>query len=167
MTLIVSMTPLNEVENEFDMKVEFDFCEGWSSHSTHSIIIVFMDLALGKIFMLEKVLDHESWRRYLLLQEFDFEVLDKGWFEYGVARDLKKRSLGGNQGSFLSPFIFFLHWFLLWYACPFPFQPFLPLYIYIERNTKSKHGGRIFCMIGLETKKELKKHKKKPPMMIL
>jgi len=28
MTLIVSMTSLNEVENEFDMKVEFEFCGG-------------------------------------------------------------------------------------------------------------------------------------------
>ena len=46
MTLILSMPPLNGVENDFDMDVEFDFYQGELSNGAHPIIIVFMDPAL-------------------------------------------------------------------------------------------------------------------------
>ena len=45
-TLILSMPPLNGVKNEFDMEVEFDFCEGGPSNGARPIIIVFINPAL-------------------------------------------------------------------------------------------------------------------------
>jgi len=45
-TLILYMPPLNGVENEFDMDVEFDFCEGGLSNGARPTIIMFFGNSL-------------------------------------------------------------------------------------------------------------------------
>jgi len=78
LTQILSMPPLNGVENELDMDVEFDFCESRPSDGDRPTITVFMNPAVWKFFMVKKDLKPKSLRWYLLLQEFEFEVFDKG-----------------------------------------------------------------------------------------
>jgi len=51
--LMLSMPPLNGVENEFDyfdMEIEFNYCESGLSNGASPTIIVFMDLAIWKFF---------------------------------------------------------------------------------------------------------------------
>ena len=72
------MPPLNGIEYEFDMDVEFVFCESGSSDGALPTIIVLMNLALWKFFMLKNDLSSESLRWSFVLQEFHFEGHDKG-----------------------------------------------------------------------------------------
>jgi len=53
------------------------FVRGRSSNGARPKIIVYMDHALWKFFMLKNELNRKSLRWLLLLQEFEFEVFDQ------------------------------------------------------------------------------------------
>jgi len=76
-TLMMSMPPMDDLGCDVD--VEFDMVfEGRPSDGAHHRIVVFMDPTLWKYFMLKKHLKSQSLRWFLLLQQFNFEVRDKG-----------------------------------------------------------------------------------------
>jgi len=76
--LILFIPPLNGIQKEFDVDIEFDFKEVGLSEGALPKFVLYIDRALWKFFLLNKDLNLESLRWYLLLQEFEFEVHDKG-----------------------------------------------------------------------------------------
>jgi len=77
-TLPLAMAPLSGANHDMDVEVELDFYEGGLSNGAFPKIIMYMDSALRKFFMLKKDLTAESLRWFLPLQEFEFGVCDKG-----------------------------------------------------------------------------------------
>ena len=77
MTFMMSMTPMSRVESDMNVDIEIAF-KGGPSDGAHPNIILFMDSILRHCFMLKKDFHPKSLRSYLLLQQFDFEVRDKG-----------------------------------------------------------------------------------------
>ena len=77
-TLMLFMPPMSGIERKLDMEVEFDFWEGGPSDRARPNIVVQMDRIIWKFFILKKNLNPESLRWFLLLQEFEFEVFEKG-----------------------------------------------------------------------------------------
>jgi len=75
--LLMSMPSMSGGEHELDVDVEIDF-EGGPSDGAHHRIIMLMDPELWKFFILKKDLNPESLMWFLLLQQFEFEVRDKG-----------------------------------------------------------------------------------------
>ena len=71
------MPPMSGVECDMDVKIAIAF-EGGLCDGAHPRIILFMYPTLWKYFMLKKDVNPKSLRWYLLLQQFDFEVHDKG-----------------------------------------------------------------------------------------
>jgi len=76
-TLMMSMPPVEGVEYDVDVDINVEF-EGGPSDDAYPRIIVIMDLALWKYFRLKKDLNPESLRWFLLIQQFNFEVRNKG-----------------------------------------------------------------------------------------
>ena len=72
-TLMMSMTAMDGIGCDVDVVFE-----GGPSDGAHPRIVVFMDLSLWKYYMLKKDLNPESLRWFLLLQQFNFEVHEKG-----------------------------------------------------------------------------------------
>ena len=61
-TLLLSMPSLRSDENDLDMEVDFDFCEGTPSKGARPKLIIYVNHALWQIFMLKKDLNPESLR---------------------------------------------------------------------------------------------------------
>jgi len=76
--LMLFMPSLSGVERDMDMEIEFDFCEYGPSDGARLKVIIYLDLVALQLFMLKKAIRHESLRWFLLLQEFEFEVREKG-----------------------------------------------------------------------------------------
>jgi len=76
-TIILTCMPPRSGGDELDMDVEIKF-EARPSDGAHPRMIVYMDNALWRFFMLMKDPNPESLRWFLLLQEFEFEVCHKG-----------------------------------------------------------------------------------------
>ena len=76
-TLMMSMPPMSGAENDIYIDIEIVF-EGELSDGGRPRIILFLNPVLRQYFILKKDVHPESSRCYLLLQQFDFEVHDKG-----------------------------------------------------------------------------------------
>jgi len=71
------MPPISGGEHELNLDVVIEF-EGGPSDGVHLRMILYMDNAIWKFFMLKKDLNPKSLRWFLLLQEYGFKVHDKG-----------------------------------------------------------------------------------------
>ena len=78
MTLLLPMLPLTGVKHDMNTDLDFDFCKGGQSDGTYPNIIVYMAPTLWKLFMLKKDPNLKSFRWFPLLQDFEFQVSDKG-----------------------------------------------------------------------------------------